>query len=145
MSDYKDVLPVGVFLQEPLKVGIGRSEIERRAHLNLAFIPEFVANKLRRLEGALQGTGDDDIRLDFESAQESPHDHALFFAFGDQAAFGVELRALARNSSVRVPHEVEVHGWGVGVSGGAKPLPLKVDLNTAVTKARIGGLAGMTA
>ena len=52
-------------------------------------------------------------------------------AVRDEAPLGVELDALARNSSIGMPHEVKVHR-GVGVSGRVKPLPLRLDFNTAV-------------
>ena len=118
VSHDQDVLPVRIFLQELLKVRIGGVEVERRADLDFAFIAEFVAHKLCGLQCSLQGTGNDDVRLNLERAEDSPHDHALFFSFDDQTAFSVELRALAGNSGIGMPHEVEVHMRGGRNPGG---------------------------
>ena len=101
-----------------MKVGVGGVEVERRTDFDFAFVAEFVADKLCGLQCALQRAGNDDVRLDFEGAEDAPHDHALFFAFGDQAAFRVELRALAGNSGIGMPHEVEVHMRGWAYPGG---------------------------
>ena len=112
VSDDQHILTVCVLAQKGLEVGIGGAEVQRRADFDFAFVAEFVPNKLRRLECAFQRTGHDHIRLDFKGTENSSHDHALFLTFRDQAAFGVEFCALALNTGIGMPHEVEVHDWG---------------------------------
>jgi len=113
VSDDQNILPVCIFVQQLLEVRVGGVEIERRTNLDFAFVTEFIAHKLCGLQRALKRAGQDDIGLNLERAQDSPHDHALFFSFGDQTAFSVEFRAFAGNSGIGMPHEVEVHmrGW----------------------------------
>ena len=104
VADHEHVLPVCVLSQELLEIGVGCSEIERRAHFNLAVIPEFVADKLGGLERALQWAGNNNVGLNFERAEHAPHDHALLFALRDEPTLRVELRALAGNSSIGMAH-----------------------------------------
>ena len=136
MADHQHILAISVFSEELLEVGVRCAEIERCAYFDLAFISEFVANELRSLQGALQGAGNNDIRLDLESAEHAAHDHALLFTFCDKSPFRVELSALAGNSSIRMAHEVEIHNRQVGVSGRVKPLPSSLDFNILVTFVR---------
>jgi hypothetical protein len=133
VADDKHVLTVGVCSKEVLEVGVCGTEIESRTDLDLAFIPKFIADELGGLQGALQRAGNDDIRLDLEGAQHTSHDHALFFAFRDKPPFGVELDALAGNTSIGMTHEVEVHNREAGVSGRVEPLPLSLNFNMFVT------------
>src|SRR5579859_676087 len=83
VADHEHVLPVCELPEELLEIGVGCTEIERRAYLDLAFIPEFVADELGGLERALQRAGNNDIRLNFEGAEHASHRHALLFTFGD--------------------------------------------------------------
>lgn len=114
-------LTVGILADELLEVGISGVGFERRADFNLAFVSEFVADKLCGLQSALERARNNYVWLDFESAEEASHHHALFLAFGNETALGVEFCALARNTSVRVAHEVEIHEWGTGVVRGEIP------------------------
>ena len=133
VADDEHVLTVSVFSEQVLEVGEGGTEIESRTDLDLAFIAELIADELGRLQSALQRAGNDDIRLDLEGAQHTSHDHALFFAFRDEPPFGVELDALAGNTSIGMTHEVEVHNREAGVSGRVEPLPLSLNFNMFVT------------
>ena len=54
VADDEHVLPVSVFSEQLLEIGVGCAEIERRAYLDFAFVAEFVADKLGGLERALQ-------------------------------------------------------------------------------------------
>jgi hypothetical protein len=113
VANEKYVLAVGVLVDELLEIGVGCGEVKGRADFDFAFIAEFVADELSCLKGALQRAGDNYVGLDPEGAEEPTHKHALLFAFGDEAAFGVKLGAFTRNTGVRMTHEVEVH-WGMG-------------------------------
>ena len=139
VADHEHVLPVSVLPEELLEIGVGCVEIERRTYLDLAFVSEFIADKLRGLERTLQGAGNNDIGLDFEGAKHAPHHHALLFAFRDEASFGVELNALAGNSSIGMAHQVEIHVREAGVSGRAESLALNLDFNMFVTLYRVSG------
>lgn len=117
VADDEDILAIGEFVEQFLEIGECGVWPERCADLNLAFVAEFVAHKLSRLQGTLQGAGDDQIGLHLEGAENAAHDHALFLAFGDQPALGIELRIIARNSRIGMPHEIEVHGRGLAFAG----------------------------
>lgn len=110
VSDEEDVLAVGVLVDEFLEIGVGGAEVEGGADFNLAVIAKFVADELGGLESAFERAGDDDIGLDFESAEQAAHQHALLFTFRDEPALCVELGSIAGDSSVGVAHEVKVHG-----------------------------------
>jgi len=112
VADEHHVLPVGIFVDQLLKVRVARAKVKRRADFDFALVAEFVADELGGLERTLQRAGDDDVGLDFEGAEKPAHEHALLFAFGDKAALRVELCALTRNTGVRVAHEVEIHSGG---------------------------------
>ena len=130
---YEHVLTVCILPEEFLEICVRCTEVKRRTHLDLAFIPEFVADKLGGLKRTLQRAGNNDIRLDFQGAEHAPHDHALLFAFCDETPLRVELNALAGNSSIGMAHKVQIHGREAGVSGRVEPLPSKGDFNTLVT------------
>lgn len=104
VADHEHILTVSILPEELLEIGVGCTEIERRAYLDLAFIPEFVADELGGLERTLQWAGNNDIGLNFKGAKHASHRHALFFAFSDEASFRVELNALAGNSSIGMAH-----------------------------------------
>jgi len=106
MADNQDVLAIRVFFKHLLKGGEVRLGRESRTDLNLAFVPQLVAHKLRSLQGALQWARDDQVWLYFKSIQNAAHHHALFFAFFDETALGVEFRTLAGYASIGVAHQV---------------------------------------
>jgi len=112
VSHEHDILPVGILVNELLEIGVACAKIECGADFYLAFIAEFIANELGGLKGALQRTGNDDVGLNLQGSQEAPHEHALFFAFGDESAFGIELCAFPGNTGVCMTHEIEIHGGG---------------------------------
>lgn len=113
VPDEKDILAVGVSVNQLLKICVAGAEVERGTDLNLSFITELIPYELCGLEGSFERAGHDDVWLDLQSAEKPSHQHALFFALGDEAALGIELRTFARNSGVGMTHQVEVHdgGW----------------------------------
>ena len=113
VSDEKDVLAIGIPVDQLLKIGIARANVERRANFDFSLVAKFVTDKLRGLERTLQWTGDDDVWLDFEGAEKTTHQHALFLAFGNEAALGVKLCTITGNSGIGMPHQMKVHG-GMG-------------------------------
>ena len=112
VPDEKNILAICVFVDKLLEFGVTGAAIQRRADLDSSFIAEFVADELRRLKSALQRARDNDVRLDFQSAKEPAHQHALFLAFRNKTAFSVKLRAITWNAGIGMPHEVKVHGSG---------------------------------
>jgi len=117
VSNEQDVLPVGILVDQLLEIGVASAEVESRTDFNLGIVAKLIANKLGCLQSALERAGDDDVWLDFEGAEEPAHEHALLFAFGDEATFGIEFCALTRNTGVGVTHQVEVHGGGWACAG----------------------------
>src|SRR5579871_1804230 len=106
VADDENVLTVSVFSQKLLEIREGRIEVERGAYLDFAFITKLVPDKLCCLQRALQWAGNDDVRLNLQRPQNSPHNHALFFALSNKTALRVSLRALTRNSSIGMAHQV---------------------------------------
>ncbi len=104
VSYEKNVLAIGILIDELLEIGEACADVQRRADLNFGVVTEFVADKLRCLKGALQLTGDNNVGLNLEGAEKAAHQHALLLAIGDKAAFGVELRTFTGNSGIGMPH-----------------------------------------
>ena len=77
MPDEEDVLAVGVFIDQLLKVGIGSGEVESWAGLDLDLVAQFVADELSSLECALEGTGENHIHLSIKGGQCAAHRCAL--------------------------------------------------------------------
>ena len=102
------------------KVGV---RAERRADFDLGVVAQLGADELRRLQGALQRAGDDDVHLHLERAQHARHQHALLLAFFDEAPLGVESGVLAAKSGIGVAHEVEDHWRLVGWVGDVEAPP----------------------
>ena len=70
VADDQDAFAVGIFGQHLLEVGVvSRLSAKCRADLDFGLIAQLRAHKLRGLQGALEGAGDDDIDLHLEGAQ----------------------------------------------------------------------------
>ncbi len=133
VADQQHAFAVGILLNQLLESGIIGVRPQRRADLDLGLVAQFSTDKLRGLQGTLEGAGDDDVDLHLERAQQPRHEHALLLAFLDQAPFGVEDGIAAGESGIGVAHEIEVHWIGLGVLRGRSANSLEADFNTVVT------------
>jgi hypothetical protein len=97
VADGQHAFAVGVFSQQRLEIVIACVGPEGGADLDFGVVAELGAHELRGLQGALQRAGDDDIHLHLEGAEDARHQHALFLAFFDEAALGVE-KGFSRNT-----------------------------------------------
>jgi len=113
------------FREHGLEGGEGCIRQQGGTYFDFGVVAELGADKLRGLQGALEGAGDDDIDLHLEGAQHARHQHALVLAFLDEAPLGVECGVLAEDSGIGVAHEVEDHsemsGGGTRAVGERNP------------------------
>jgi len=109
VANGEHAFPVGVFREQVQKRSIVTRETECRADFHLRVITEFCSHELCRLQGAFQGAGDDQVDLHIERGQHTSHQHALVFAFLDQAAFVVKQGISANQTGIRVTHKVKIH------------------------------------
>lgn len=123
VADGQDALAVGIFGEHLLEVGVIGAEGEGGADFDFGFVAQLGADKLRGLEGALEGAGDDDVNLHLEGAEDAGHQHALVFSFLDEGPLGVESRVPAGHSGIGVAHQVEVHRVGSGEVKWGLPAP----------------------
>ena len=134
VSDDQDAFAVGILGQQKLEAGVIRAWSQRFADFDLGFVAELGADKLRGLQGAFEGAGDDDIHLHLERAQDTRHQHALFFSLLDEAPLGVESGVLAAESGVGVAHEVKDHrDRSAGRVNCGSVRSVRLNINTTVT------------
>jgi len=109
VGDHQDAVAVSVFGEKLLEGGVGAVKAEGGTDFDFGLVAELGGHKLRGLQGALEGAGDDHVNLDLERAEQASHQHALVFSFFDEAALAVEGGISASKSGVGVAHEIEVH------------------------------------
>ena len=95
----------------------------RVADFHFGVVAKLGADKLCGLKSPLQGARDDHVHLHLEGAQHARHQHALVFAFLDEAPLGVENGVLAEHSGTGVAHEVEDHSEEFGEGGRSSSFP----------------------
>jgi len=81
-----------VFFQHLLKIGKSGLRPERILHHQFAFVPHFVPYQRRRLQGAFQRAGNDDVRLYVERSQGAADIATLLDAIFIEAALFIFLR-----------------------------------------------------
>ena len=104
VADCQDAVVAGIFGQHLLEVGVAGVQPQGRTDLHFGVVTQLRADKLRGLQGALEGAGDDHVHLHLERAQHARHQHALVLAFLDEAPLGIEGGILAAKSSIGVAH-----------------------------------------
>lgn len=100
----KDRLVAGIFGQKVLEVRVIPVQSQCRADLNLAFVAQFCADQLRRLESAFQWTRYNGVNRGFQCVEYLRHQDALLLALFDQAAFGIQQWVFTNCSGVRMAH-----------------------------------------
>ena len=95
-----------MFCQQLLKVCKRGLRSQRLAHLHLAVVAQLRAHKLRRLQRALQRTGNDDVHLDLEGIQHARHQHALVFSLFNKGPLSIEKGIFTGQAGVGVAHQI---------------------------------------
>lgn len=73
--------------------------------LDRGFVAGFGGDERSRLEAALEGAGDDDVKLNFESVEDLGQLNAIALAVLVERALGVEERIGAAGASAGVPED----------------------------------------
>jgi len=109
VTHHQHALAIGILRDQLLEGGKLPIGSQHRRIQDGLIEAHFRCYKLGCLPRSLERAGDDDIHLHLEPGEDTGHQHALLLAFLDQAALDVEKWIFARNASICVAHEIEIH------------------------------------
>jgi hypothetical protein len=102
VADNEEILGVGAVLEEFLEIFVGGGGGEPVGLEYFGFVAGLGADKRRGLEAALEGAGNDEVKLDVEGVEDVGELKAVALAFLVEGTLAVEERVGAARSGASV-------------------------------------------